>query len=161
MKIKRIQLKHDILRYVGSSQCLIFEWVPYPRVNTLLSHIKSFQKFTGSPWWYIKNTFIRLILAMYFQSNSRHFNLHPDFWFEKSRFVSNPRKTVSFCKLCPKWSTNPIAITRIFPHRPTRFTNIAIIIETPLCDRNCSVMNLIHQNWSSTHCLGMIFKSTF
>lgn len=100
MKIKRIQLKHDILRYVRSSQCLIFEWVPYPRVNTLLSHIKSFQKFTGSPWWYIKNTFIRLILPMYFQSNSQPFNQHPYFWHEKSRFASNPRISFRVSKPC-------------------------------------------------------------
>ena len=60
-------------KYVLGEQWLIFEWVgwvPYPQVNTLLSHIKPFQKFTGSPWWYIKITFIRLILAVYFQSNS-------------------------------------------------------------------------------------------
>ena len=68
-----IHTMYLVCKYVLGEQWLIFEWVgwvPYPQVNTLLSHIKPFQKFTGSPWWYIKITFIRLILAVYFQSNN-------------------------------------------------------------------------------------------
>ena len=45
--------------------------------------------------------------------------------------------------ISPKWSTNPIAITRIFSHWPTGVYLIAIINKTQLPNGNCPITNVI------------------